>query len=499
MFDFLKRDAPGIAQVYFPGSAPPPLEAFGRLRDARIEIEPLPSTDDETLWAATLRHPDWGEARIAFVRDAPPAEPLVRYAGSLTRDEKDAASVPTVGIALTVPARRKEVLADRKTMLRFARALLGDDGVVAIDMASQLAWSRAALDEELAHDADLDVQSLFCLHIVFDEGDGDPSEAGSPWMHTHGLHELGAFDLDVLAAHPTFVSSSPDLFRALAFRALDGDVAPGADRVLYAYPRFELSLVPANRFMAEAADAWRALRDADHHDEHRVVLCEPSRRRLFGRGGSRPEPLSLARRRFPDPFAAIFPTTATTLMAGRARATTGLFRSLAAEFEPYGVHVLAKLGLATRSGEREHLWFEVHELTDTDLDGTLVNRPIDVDIRGGARGRWPLDLLTDWTIVTPIGQITPRSQLVARNLRAHGPGCARRCATPEPRADQGFNRTRSRPSGEEQPSAVGASAVHRPRGGRGFRACRGGRLDRRRPGRRDRAAAAGDEPEADER
>ena len=288
MFDFLKRDAPGIAQVYFPGSVPPPLEAFGRLRDARIDVEPLPTTDDETLWAATLRHPDWGEARIAFVRDAPPAEPLVRYAGSLTRDERDAALVPTVGIALTVPARRKAVLADRKTMLRFARALLGDDGLVAIDMASQLAWSRAALDEELAHDADLDVQSLFCLHMVFDEGDGDPSESGSPWMHTHGLRELGAFDLDVLAAHPTFVSSSPDLFRALAFRALNGDIAPGADRVLYAYPRFELSLVPADRFMAEAADAWRALRDADHHDEHRVVLCEPSRRRLFGRGGVAP-------------------------------------------------------------------------------------------------------------------------------------------------------------------------------------------------------------------
>ena len=66
-------------------------------------------------------------------------------------------------------------------------------------------------------------------------------EAGSPWMHTHGLQELGAFDLDVLAAHPTFVASSPDLFRALAFRALGGDIAPGADRVLYAYPRFELA------------------------------------------------------------------------------------------------------------------------------------------------------------------------------------------------------------------------------------------------------------------
>ena len=172
VFAFLQRDAPGIAQAYFPGSAPPPLEAFGRLREQLIEIEPLRAGEEGVLWEAKLRHPEWGEARIACLRDAPSA--------------------------------------------------------------------------------------------------------------------------------------------------------------------------------------------------------------------------------------------------------IGVFRQLAAEFEPYGVHVLAKLGLATRSGGREHLWFEVHGFGDADLDGTLVNRPIDVDLREGARARYPLDLLTDWTIVTPIGEINPRSQLVARNLRTNG-------------------------------------------------------------------------------
>ena len=64
--------------------------------------------------------------------------------------------------------------------------------------------------------------------------------------------------------------------------------------------------------------------------------------------------------------------------------------------------------------------FEVHELGDSVHDCTLVNRPIDVDVRRGTRARYPLALLTDWTIVTPIGQMNPRSQLVARKLRAHG-------------------------------------------------------------------------------
>jgi hypothetical protein len=418
---FLQRDQPGIAQVYFPGSAPPPLEAFGRLRDRGIEIEPRRPTEDGVLWAAKLRHHDWGEADIACLRESPDAESLVRFAGNLTPEEKAAASAPTTGIALRVPARRTNVLADRKTMLRFGRAMLSEDGVVVIDMASQLPWSRASLDEELAHDAELDIGSLFCLHTLYDEAAGPPDEAGSSWMHTHGLHELGAFDLDVVGAHPSFVSSSPDLFRALAFRALDGDIAPGADRVPYAFPRFALRLVPADRFMREAPPEWRALRDADHHDEHRVVLCEPSGRKLFGYGrGDRPEPLALARRPFPEPFAAIFPSDANELMARRAQATIDVLRSLSEELKPYEATVLAKLGFPTRRGGREHLWFEVHELTDTDLDGTLVNRPIDVDLRENTRGRHPLDILTDWTIITPVGQVTPRSQLIARQLHTHG-------------------------------------------------------------------------------
>jgi hypothetical protein len=86
------------------------------------------------------------------------------------------------------------------------------------------------------------------------------------------------------------------------------------------------------------------------------------------------------------------------------------------------VHVLAKLGLATRSGEREHLWFEVHELTDTDLDGTLVNRPIDVDIRGAraAAGPRPAHRLDDRDADRP-DHAAP--SFVARNLGR----TARRC------------------------------------------------------------------------
>ena len=152
-----------------------------------------------------------------------------------------------------------------------------------------------------------------------------------------------------------------------------------------------------------------------------MVLCEPSGRKLFGYGrGDRPEPLALARRRFSELFAAIFASDATELMARRAQATIGVLRSLSEELKPYEVTVLAKLGLPTRRGGREHLWFEGPRAHGHRPRRHPRQPPIDVDLRENTRGRHPLDLLTDWTIITPIGQVTPRSQLVARRLREHG-------------------------------------------------------------------------------
>ena len=50
------------------------------------------------------------------------------------------------------------------------------------------------------------------------------------------------------------------------------------------------------------------------------------------------------------------------------------------------------------------------------MDATLVNRPLAVDLREGERATRALDLLTDWTLITPAGWVTPRSQHAVRLL-----------------------------------------------------------------------------------
>lgn len=413
MFGFLQRDQPGQAAVYFPGSAPPPADAFLRLRDLGYRLTERRA--DDVIWALGLEHPTYGPADLWCPRDAPPIDEAIRFANNLSDAEKAAAMGSNASVGLTVPARRRHVLRDRKTMLRIARDVLGEDGVMVLDLNAELPWSRASLADELAHDADLDIEALYCLHAVAEDGDDD-----ARWLHSHGLAELGRFDLDFVAPHPEFVANCDDPIRAIATMVLDGEVSADEPRFAFGHPGGEARLMPASEFMHQADPAFAGLRDADHHAERRSVLCEPAGRRLLGFGrGDAPEPLRLARRPPPEQFVIYFPTTTTTLMAERARATVGVLQALTAEFAEFEPVPIVKLGYPTDDGSKEHLWFTAHGFGEGTVDATLENKPFAVDLRPGERAERPLELLSDWMLMTPAGPITPRSMIGARRLREH--------------------------------------------------------------------------------
>jgi hypothetical protein len=413
MLGFLQRDQPGHAAVYFPGSAPPAAEAFLRLRDLGYRLTERRA--DDAIWALGLEHPTDGPADLWCPRDAPAIDEAIRFANNLSDAEKDAAMGSSASVGLTVPARRRHVLRDRKRMLRIARDVLGEDGVMVLDLDAELPWSRASLADELAHDADLDIEALYCLHAVAEDGHDDVR-----WLHSHGLAELGRFDLDILAPHPEFVANCEDPIRAIATMILDGEISADQPRFAFGHPGGEARLMPASAFMHQADPAFASLRDADHHAERRSVLCEPAGRRLLGFGrGDAPEPLRLARRPPPEQFVIYFPTTTTTLMAERARATVGVLQALTAEFAEFEPVPIVKLGYPTDDGSKEHLWFTAHGFGEGTVDATLENKPFAVDLRPGERAERPLELLSDWMLLTPAGPITPRSMIGARRLREH--------------------------------------------------------------------------------
>ena len=416
MLSFLQRDLPAVGRVLFRGGVPPPLDRVVAFRDG-VTVKEAKSVEGQ-LWAVEAAHPRWGSADIVCDRQPTPLpDVIIDVSLGLTDAEKANAKLGQATIAVRVKSRQKQVLKDRKSLLFWLRALMEPDGVIAIDGTSTLLWSRAMLDDELAHDADLDVEALFGMHAV-----QDPDNPGRVrWLHTHGLEELGGFDIDVLEPSPMFVANCGDPMRAAAFAALEGAIQPDTASFPLASPGGDVRFVPVARFHAEASDAHRRLRDQDEaHSGRRAVVCDPVGG-LLGRWRSKPVPSRFASRVADGPMVTPFSTTATALMAERARQTLDVFRQLAGEFEELNLPRIVKLAYEVdngAAGEREHLWFEVHRILDGRVDATLANEPFRIAaMKAGQRAEYDLERLTDWAILSPEGQMSPRNFSAARRLR----------------------------------------------------------------------------------
>jgi hypothetical protein len=300
---------------------------------------------------------------------------------------------------------------------------MGSDGVVAIDHTAQRFWPREALEDELAHDADLDIESLYTLHAVTTDHDGgDDEDAEVVWLHSHGLAEIGRFDFDVLRPSEDVLGHGRDVLRAVAFAILEGTVNRNTPRFTLTAPGGNVRLVDIRDFLKRGGRAANDLRtgaDADHNRD-RAVLCDVASG-LLGRLFGRMTPSRLLSDELPEDVIVPFSTAATNLMAERARGTYLQFRQLVGEFAEFEFPVVAKLGFRVDGGgpdDREHLWFEVNELGDDRLDGTLASVPMGIErMRKGQRGWHKVDLLTDWAIGTPLGMITPRYTVPARQIR----------------------------------------------------------------------------------
>lgn len=426
------RRKPKVLQagsVLFRGRWPARPEDFAFLERQGLELTPRPR-DASGGWTAQLAHPTWGQATLVWRPDGPlPSRQLVDWDARLTAEEKALAHQAGSALGLVAEPRTGNVLADRKDLLRFLRAVMGDDGLVAMDHVAQAFWSREGLDDELAHDAELDIDAIHTLHALYDGPlPEDDAERRAFWTHSHGLKEMGFSDFDLLNASPDLHGHAHDLLRALAFAAVEGRLAPGAPP-LGLVEGVQVCAVDARAFAAAhgaAHPAWRQSVDGEHLEGHGVV-CEPAARGLWARltGRDAPRASRFLQGPLPDEVLIQFSSTATELMARRARQMLPRLRALAEELADLDLPVLVKLGYATdgsRAGEehREHLWFEVHGFQGETVDATLLNQPFHVArLQQGQRALHPLELLSDWAIMTPLGRIDPRSSKVLRTLRLH--------------------------------------------------------------------------------
>jgi hypothetical protein len=412
--------------VLFRGAVAPRPEEFHHLAERGFTIAPAPASP-AAHWGLRLSHPKLGDADVVCMRNAPrPPRKLIDFDPMLTRGEREAAYLGESSVSVLVEGQRQDVLRDRKTLLRFLRAVMGNDGVVAIDHTAQRFWPAEALDDELAHDADLDIESLFTMHAVTTD-DGEDDHDRVVWLHSHGLAEIGLFDFDVLNPSEDLLGRGRDTLRAIAFAILEGAAKRGTARYRLTFPAGDVRFVDVRDFLKRADRSAVALRLGanEEHNRDRVVLCEPPRG-LLGRVFGKVTPSRALSQPVSDQMTVPFSTAASNLMADRAKGTYLQFRQLAGEFAEFEFPVIVKLGYRIDGGgenDREHLWFGVNHLHDDRIDATLQSTPVAIrKLKRGQRGWHMLDLLTDWAILTPLGMITPRYTVPARHIRANREG-----------------------------------------------------------------------------
>ena len=427
MVPWLQKENPSTGSVFFRGNAPFRPEEFEFLRSAGIDIKPV-EPNENMRWCLELRHPRHGKAALVCLKEQrmPPAD-LIDISAGLSASEREAAKGVGNMLNIRVSATRKHVLRDRKSMLWYMRQVLGKDGVVGVDHDSQLFWPPGRLDEELAHDADLDISAVHCLHCITDSSMDTPEdERTCTWVHSHGLAELGAFDFDVIRPSRDIVSGAAgDVLRAIAFAIVEGELSRDTPAWEFSYPMQLLRTVPADEFDRSAPASERDCREPEGHTDNRAVICNPVKKGLL-----RLKSAVRANRFLQgeiDGCVFRFSKPATDLMADRAKKTLSVLERLMDEFaefigeEPWKFGVMAKIGYATDSkeGGQEHLWFSVQGVRKDTIDATLLNKPFDIArMNPGDRGQHPIEQLTDWTIQTPIGHVTPSDMIAARLIRS---------------------------------------------------------------------------------
>lgn len=416
---WFKKTIPWNGAVFFRGSLQPRASDFEYLGKQGIRVTPA-STGSGVLWRLELAHPDWGKA----VLECPP-EPdkipsaVVDYDPRLSDAEKQAALQGEAFVHLSMQSSKGHILRDRKLALRFIRAVMSDDAVIGLDCLGMRPWSQTALDEELVHDADLDIDDIYCLHLVrLDEEDE------SVWLHSHGLAEIGAFDYDILRpSRDIRGGAANDVLRMIAYAILEGAADVSTPLLQIAHPGGFVRFVEVSKFNHSADPADVALRDGGtdaSHNGRRAVLCEPVRG-FFSFLSRKVKPSRFLSEPMPEHGACAFSSQATELMTERARNTYPVFRQLIEEFAEFEFPILVKLGYEQDSGgpnDREHLWFSVNRCLDDRIEATLENTPFNIArMKAGDRAEHPIDRLTEWSIMTPAGVITARSMVGARKVR----------------------------------------------------------------------------------
>lgn len=285
-------------------------------------------------------------------------------------------------------------------------ARLAPNALAVLDWSAFQARPGLWLTEAASTEVPPHPHDLWTIHAVHDE------DSDQVWLHTHGLHRCGLYELDALPVPREDVGLIGQLINSAAKLWLDHGM-PEPDEVFPAGMDLDLVWVPVERALQLGGElSLGGEEDRDPvHAERRATLFRPGEAAY-----ERLDVLLPVLRDHPVLYVSSFETERATALAierlDRLRRILDLGRGV------FGC--VMKLAFPTDHGEadgREHIWFEVHALREGEVDATCLNRPHDVGaLREGLRGTFPLALLSDWALLSPFGQLGPDRIALAEAL-----------------------------------------------------------------------------------
>jgi hypothetical protein len=293
--------------------------------------------------------------------------------------------------------------------LRFGMALCPTTPAI-YDSCSHVLRSGSEIDRLTSTKVPPRTNELFSIHVVVDSEE----EEQSCWLHSHGLNRARAPEIDLLDVPVNLRNAGSHLINGVA-ELLIGSELPEENEVFPIGHDLQIIWKHWQNVVKDGDDRLGGKGDREglgnDHGGYRNVLLQVSDDQT--KAGT---PLTALKYLEEKSRVLFVSKRETERMARLARERWAIFGMLFARHkdekdDPW--RFLAKLGYEVDeedSSEREHLWFEVHEIAPGRLKGKLLNEPVYVSrLKDGAEGWHELSRLTDWNILSAFGAFNPET------------------------------------------------------------------------------------------
>ena len=235
------------------------------------------------------------------------------------------------------------------------------------------------------------------------------------WLHTHGLNRCGRPELEVLASTKDNYQEHYNVLETLANRILEDEEVPEFGSPYFLAYVAGMPLVVTLIDWEEAVELYEpdmlgGKRDRkDGHDRDTCVVFVYPSQESADKGEF--YPLDIYDKFMKENPVFMISNEETDRMRAQAVERISYLFDAAADQDN---HILVKIGLLvdeehkTQDNEREHIWFELLEVSGDRFQAKLTQEPYYIkDMHEGFVGEYGPEDVTDWLIYTPEGRISP--------------------------------------------------------------------------------------------